>query len=747
MPLRKRRQPAAHNLKTTRAGKVKRRNVFWRMRRAVFAFGLLVVTALSGSVLVLSQIKLPPADPPQQQTSFICAANVTANCNQSNAMASLHGNENRVEITDLDQVPKLVQDAVLAAEDRSFFSHGGIDPFGIARAAWNDIRNKSSLQGGSTLTQQYVKNVYLSQERTLSRKLKEAVLSIKLEEKLPKKEIFRRYLNLVYFGRGAYGIVAAAKVYFNKSLDQLNLSDAALLAGEIRYAGDVDPLKDNGRATSLRNSVLDSMEKAKFINSAERDFVAAWPLDEAHGVVAFVPTQGMTWLGGPFGPNAPADQGAEYFADFVRRQLIDQFGSKVVYGGGLRVYTTLDPNLQTIAYQSVNKVLPTMHLNPQPSASLVSIDNSGAVRAMVGGSDFGQSQVNLALGQYGGGSGRQAGSTFKAFALAEAMKEGYSLKSASYAPASTRYPWYDGGKKSVASEAGYFNLVDATAESVNNIFVPLMHQLGEKKVIDMAYALGIPKSNSILPPVPSIVLGAGAVAPYDMAAAYSTFMDGGVHVTPFVITKVTDSTGKVLYEAAPTRKTVLTPEQNGRVVYALQQVLKSGTARGNGPLGYPAAGKTGTTDSSTDIWFIGFTPNQLTTAVWIGYSNSNKSLGTSSSAQGAGYPTVIWHDFMTQALANAPHPDFSPVNDLWGGDLLKAAQGSYQGSGGPPTTHAPRTTAAPTAPSTTAAPTTTVAASTPPTTKPPVTTPSTTKPAGGGGAGGGGAGGAAGPGP
>ncbi len=374
-PMSPRKQPPAHNLKTTRSGGVKRRSVFWRSRRVLYLGGLLAVAAVAGALWAASQVQLPSTDPTVAQTSFICTANITTDCNEKNAIESLHGNVNRVSVP-LSQISPAMQAAVLAAEDKDFFKHGGVDPVGILRAAFIDLTGGNVTHGGSTLTQQYVKLTYLSQERTFKRKIKEAALSIKLEQKLSKKEIFQRYLNLVYFGRGAYGVQAAAQAYFNEDASHLDLAQSAMLAGIIR-----NPTwaASPSRSKNLRHLVLGNMLADHFINQQQHDLADGTPL----GVQPFTPTNGATWLGGPFGRTGdPA--GAKYFMNYVERQLVTRYHltNDQIFNGGLRIYTTLDPTMQQAAY---NAVTSTLDWQGHPAGALVAIDKSGQVKAMMGG--------------------------------------------------------------------------------------------------------------------------------------------------------------------------------------------------------------------------------------------------------------------------------------------------------------------------------------------------------------------------
>jgi penicillin-binding protein 1A len=625
----------------------KRKSILWRWRRAFFLLGLLLVAGIAGIGYVVSHVELPP-ERIQAQTSFICGADVTANCTADTAIAALHGDQDRQNVT-LDQVPPVMIDAVLAAEDRNFFSHPAIDPVGTLRALWADVRNQGSTQGGSTITQQYVKTVYLSSERTLSRKLKEAVLSIKVEQEFTKQQILERYLNAVYFGRGAYGIGAAVRTYFGHDLSKVTLPEAAYLAGLIRSPGTADGAVPSQvkEAEFRRHSVLEGMVDMKKITPAQEQQADAVPFTV---LSAFSPngtilppqeTQGIDYLKG-------TDVGSQYFVEYVKQQLNQRgFSDAEIFGGGLKIYTTLDLGMQAQAWSAVTS---TLDRPDDPSASVVSLDPDNHVRAMIGGRDFATDKVNRAV-PGGGGSGRQAGSSMKPYTLSAAVQQGISLKSLFNAPSRITIPKANGGKDWVVNNAepssGVLNLVDATKESSNTVFAQLMVKVHPENVVPLAASMGI---TTKLDPVASLVLGSEEVFPIDMASGYSTWAHRGEHITPTAILKVERPDGTVVTFDQP-RAQVLTQEQSDLVTYCLQQVVHGGTGSG-AYFGKDIAGKTGTTEDNTDAWFVGYTPNGYTTAVWMGYDNApgappkfmNDVHGRV--VFGGTFPATIWHKYM-----------------------------------------------------------------------------------------------------
>jgi penicillin-binding protein 1A len=619
------------------------------------------VTALAGMAWVLTQIPLPP-EAPQAQTTILYDASGAQ-------LATLHGAENRFPVS-IDQVPPVLVAAVVSAEDHNFFQHGGIDPVGIARATWADIRHKGVTQGGSTITQQYVKNAYVGREYTLWRKIREAVISVKIERKLTKEQILERYLNTVYFGRGAYGVQAAAKAYFNKDVGQIELKEAAYLAGLIRSPSGGDVVEDPVEAHDLRFLVLQAMVQAQVITAEQANGVEAVPV--ADYVTAKPSAESTVTLKGA---------GAEYFVAYVQRELYKLYPEDQVLRGGMRVYTTLDPTAQRLAYDAVYGLLdrPT-----DPAGGLVSLDNDGRVVAMVGGKDWDASQVNLAVGTDGGGGGRQAGSTFKPFVLAEAASEGVSMESTFNGPSKVVLPKADNGQDWEVNNYenasyGRISLLDATIGSVNTVYAQLVVALGPQKVVDMAHRLGV---KSDLSPVASIALGTGNVSVLEMADAYLTLQTKGMQVEPRVIRQIKQN-DSVLVDDRPKATRVLDRAIAEKVNYALQQVVEQGSGTAAALPQAQVWGKTGTTDVYGDAWFVGYT-RQLTTAVWMGYPEGQSkplyNIHGVAKVNGGSLPAQIFRRYM----AKASPPDDTPPGttpDLTGKALAPVASvGSYSGT-------------------------------------------------------------------
>ena len=694
------------------------RGRLWRWRRPLFLLGLLAVLVIAGTAYLFTQVPLPAAEPPLLQTTFICDAQVATGCTAENSVAQLSGSEDRVTVT-YDQLPPVLINAVVAAEDRDFFEHRGVDPIGIARAFIANVRNESVQQGGSTITQQYVKNVYLTQERTLTRKVKEAALAVKVERELAKEEILTRYLNVIYFGRGAYGVQAASRSYFGKNVEELTLPEAAYLAGLIRAPESADaqlvssdPRQPEQRATAeqRRRSVLDAMLQVGSIDQRQFDLAVDSSWDSV---------QPRPETANNYGNVTSPELGTEYFVDYVKHWLVasGKFNDAEIYGGGLRVYTTLDFDMQRAAIDAITS---TLNRPDDPAAALVAVDGQGRVKAMVGGLDYQSSQVNLAVGTEGGGSGRPPGSSFKPVVLAEALKQGIPLSTVYDAPAKKVFPKANAGVDwEVGNYAdaglGRLNLIDATRKSSNTAYAQLVLDAGIDNVVSLARRMGI---RGDVPEVNSVALGTASVSVLDMASAYSTFANNGEHVEPIVVSRVTDAQGIVLYEAPNERERVLSEDVAQGVNWSLNQVVENGTGTG-AKFAQPAAGKTGTTDRYRDAWFAGYTCS-LTSAVWMGYPGTETRYMESVhgvQVTGGTFPATIWRKFMTEATKDLPSCPFErPARAPATADTFSPGTTS-QSSG---TTVAPSTTATapPAVPST--------PPSTTPTTAPPPT--STTQP-------------------
>ena len=556
-------------------------------------------------------------------------------------LATLRGSESRI-LVDNDQISPIMQQAIVSIEDKRFYEHNGVDMRGIARAVWADVAHKGVVQGGSTITQQLVKNSCVTTARTISRKLKEAALAWQLEQHWPKLRILTAYLNTIYFGNGAYGIQRAAQTYFDTTASRLTLAQAALLAGIPADPSRYDPVTNPKAARGRRLEVLQAMLAQGDITPVDMERASREPLPRAADVR----------LPGTEGP-------APFFVNYVKQQLIEKYGTRKVFGGGLNVQTTIDLRLQKLARRAIQNVLKEPN---GPSAALVAVrPRTGEILAMYGGDNFRQSQFNLAVqGE------RQPGSSFKPFVLATALKQGISP--------STTFPSkpvniFIGDKywpvhNFEGDYIGSGDLVTATAVSDNSIFAQLTRLVGPANVAKTAHQVGITRH---LNPYFAIGLGADDVSPLEMARAYSTFANDGRRVDgsvfgnrPRAIARISNAAGKLVDDNRPVYHAALTRSQDALLTNILEGVIRSGTGKAAALPDRVAAGKTGTTENFGDAWFVGYTP-QLATAVWVGFPNKLTPMLTQYHGEpvaGGTFPAEIWRAFSQAALAGTTPESF-----------------------------------------------------------------------------------------
>lgn len=559
--------------------------------------------------------------------------------------------ERRIPIN-INYIPEHTQKAFIAIEDNRFYEHMGVDFRGTARAVVSTLSGRE-VQGGSTITQQLAKNAFLTQERTITRKVKEAFLARELEKRYTKDEILEMYLNHIYFGQGAYGVESAARYYFNKEAKDLNIAESATLAAIPKSPNYFNPFENPKASKERQELVIDQMVKYGFITEAQGEAAKKEELKLASTA------------------KKREDNPNFYFIDMITQKVIDELGADALYKGGLKIYTTLDSDMQKAAIESL-KHLPAAVMEEkdlgklkgnehpvayndknkltQPQVALVAIDpNTGHVKAMLGGR--GQDKFNRATL-----SVRQPGSSFKPFVYLTGMANGFTPASImedkeeefdkDWRPRNVTKKWY-----------GKVSLRTAIARSMNIPTIKLAREVGVHKVVETAQKMGISTletegkySDANL----SMAIGglSHGVSPLEMASAYGVFATNGILCKPFALLKITDAQGQILYENSTEPKRVMDPKPIYSTVDMLQDVLIWGSGGGMG-IGRPAAGKTGTTDNYVDAWFVGFTPD-LSTAVWVGDDN-NRTLDNMS---GSGTPLSIWHDFMIKAHKDIPVSDF-----------------------------------------------------------------------------------------
>jgi penicillin-binding protein 1A len=564
--------------------------------------------------------------------------------------------ENR-NLIPLRQIPKTMVDAILSIEDRRFYTHWGIDPIRLLGALATDIRVGRAEQGGSTITQQLARNLFLTHEKTLTRKIKEAVLAVRIEQTYTKDEILEMYLNQIYFGEGAYGLDAAAKVFYGKQVGDLTLPECALIAGLPRNPRDYSPRREPERALKRRNLVLAAMLDNKRITRAQYEAASEAPI-------------GVT-------KTRYDSRQAPYFMEMVRQYLDERYGSNQLYEGGMRVHTTIDIDLQHAAEEALEKRIQALETRNQYKRTRASIvaeaaktgsrerpqteylqgaavlldPKTGNILALIGGRDFNESNFNRAVQ-----AARQPGSAFKPFIYAAAMDNGYTptemiLDTPVSFRAGNGLDWspqnYDHKFR------GPVTLRQALAQSLNVPAAKLLQKLGTPVVSSYARRMGI---RSKLVGDLSLSLGTSEVNLLELTSAYGVFANQGVRTTPVFVLKVEDKNGKVLEQSRVTAEDALSPETALTMTNMLASVMENGTAASARALGLavPAAGKTGTTDDYTDAWFIGYTPD-LVAGTWVGFDRKRK-IGPNMTGAAAALP--IWVDMIAAATKGKPPAEF-----------------------------------------------------------------------------------------
>lgn len=541
--------------------------------------------------------------------------------------------ENRISIG-FEEIPDSFKAAIIAVEDKNFYNHHGIDFSGILRALFLNLKAGKVTAGGSTITQQTAKILFLSHERTVIRKLKELFYALELERRYSKDEILTRYCNSIYFGHGAYGLEVASRTFFNKNARDLSVEESALLAGLPNAPSLYDPYVNPEAAQQRQGVVLQRMVEEGYISEAERNDIEAKELQyqRADYVVGEAP----------------------YFVAMVRDYLSEKYGERMVYQGGLKIYTTLDLDMQKAANKAYREGMQEREANVQ--AALVALDvSNGHIRALIGGRDFALSNYNRVFSE------RQPGSTFKPFlyslAIEWGMSEADQIKCEEVAfklPNGDTYAPEDYGDEKYHWKE--FTLKEALMISDNVIAVRLNDSLGSEHVADHAEKFGFKNIEPIL----SLPLGSKEVSPLAMAAAYCVFANEGIYSQPRYILKVVDQHGQVLEESSYQQRQVVSPENAYVISDMLKGVMEPGGTGANlqALVGRPAAGKTGTTDDYNDAWFVGYTP-QLCCAVWVGYDK-----GRNVNLVGGVAAGPIWANFMREASANLAVRDFKKPDDV-----------------------------------------------------------------------------------
>ncbi len=600
----------------------------------VLALTLLGTSALAGTMmgLAISFRNLPDVRslksfvPPE--TSFLYDI-------KGKLLSSLHGEANR-KVVRLDQISPHLKRAVIAIEDSNFNYHHGINLNSIGRAMLVNFHSHGVKEGASTLTMQLVKNIFLSHQRTVDRKLAEAVLAVRVEQVFKKNEILEMYLNTIYWGHNNYGVQTASESYFNKPASDLNLAEASMMAGLIQAPESYSPFVNLKAAKKRQSVVLARMKELGWITAQQEDQALKQPIKLGR-------------------KTAWTQSKLPYITDAVVEELKRRFGEEAVKKGGMRIQTTVDYDLQELAersMQNAHRSLKNEGIDTQDlQIALASVDpRTHFIKALVGGSNYKKTQLNRALH-----SQRPPGSTFKPFVYYAAFASGKYTPDSEIDDRPIRFRDGDGYYAPKNYGGGYSGVVSLRTALVNSINIPaviLGRRVGLDKVIEICKSLGI---NSPLIPAISLPLGSIGVTPLEMAGAYATFASNGWHSEPTIIARVTDSRGDLILDNTPKPQLILDPWATATLTSVLRDVINEGTGK-QASIGRQVAGKTGTTDSERNIWFVGYVP-QLATAIWVG-DDHNRRLGNHVS--GGGNVAPIWGSFMEKAMRNVPEDYFEP---------------------------------------------------------------------------------------
>ncbi len=612
----------------------RRLSPFWRIVRFFFVVGVLAVVIFAGTVAGVIASYSNDLPDINRMADYQPSRSTRVYARDGSLLANLY-HENRTWVT-IDSIPIPVRNAFVATEDRNFYHHHGIDPVGIVRAAWADYRHQQ-FQGASTITQQLARALFLSNEVSVSRKIQEALLAIEIERYYTKDEILERYLNLIYFGSGAYGVEAAAHTYFGRSVSSLTVGQAAMLAGLPAAPSNYSPYVSVRRARERQSHVLDRMVAAGYITTAQSN---KWK--NASLALIGERSAGLQSFAYP------------YFTTYATHQLEAKFGAQNTYEGGLQVYTTLDPRMQKLAQSAVDWGVAQAKAEGigAHQAALVSIrPSTGEIVAMVGGAGAFtlKNQFNRAWQ-----SRRQPGSSFKVFVYTAAVDSGEPPNTL-LEDSPISYPMGDGTRWAPQDDDhrffGAIPMRYALAQSRNVVAVRLAEHVGIDKVIEYARRMGV---MSPLEANLSLALGTSGVSPLDMAAGYATLANQGIHIDPSPFRVVRDAYGSAVLDNQFPQETEVVSAGTAFIMSSMMQsVINEGTGFPNAQIGRPAAGKTGTTSDYHDAWFVGFTPD-LVTAVWIG----NDDYRAMSESYGGNIPARTWARFMKAALAHTPKHNF-----------------------------------------------------------------------------------------